>query len=168
MTITLYKAALDVQQKIALCVDEDGVIDVDKMNEIEATFTNKAIAVTAYTKTLDAKDAMLKQYIAEVQATIAKNAKQREAMRTYLANGMKSTGITSIESEDGLISAKLYIDRDESVVLDPSVTFADELCNPAKPPPPLTPSKKLIKAAIERGEFVAGAQIVRNDRLTIA
>lgn len=97
-----------------------------------------------------------------------KNAKQREAMRTYLANGMKSTGITSIESEDGLISAKLYIDRDESVVLDPSVTFADELCNPVKPPPPLTPSKKLIKAAIERGEFVAGAQIVRNDRLTIA
>ncbi|MGL4272043.1 MAG: siphovirus Gp157 family protein, partial [Pseudomonas paracarnis] len=42
--------------------------------------------------------------------------------------------------------------------------FPPELCNDPKPP---TPSKAKIKAAIKAGEAVAGARIVRKDRLTI-
>ena len=77
------------------------------------------------------------------------------------------TGTSEIKAQDGTFSAKLYLDRDESVEIDVGAEFAPELCNPPKPPPPLTPSKKLIKEAIERGEPIKGARIVKHDRLTI-
>ena len=57
------------------------------------------------------------------------------------------------------------MERDESVELEPDAEFPAALCNDPKPP---TPSKTKIKAAIKAGEAVAGARIVRKDRLTIA
>jgi hypothetical protein len=76
---------------------------------------------------------------------------------------MKATGITKV-SADGLATATLYIDRDESIELEAGAEFPPELC--ADPKPPL-PSKIKIKAAILAGEPVAGARIVRRDRLTV-
>jgi len=69
-----------------------------------------------------------------------------------------------VKHELGLFSAKLYLERDESVEIDADAKFPPELCNDPKPP---TPSKTKIKAAIKAGEAVAGARIVRKDRLTI-
>ena len=80
---------------------------------------------------------------------------------------MKATGTLSIKSADGLLEATLYIDRDESIVLDEGAQFAESLLNPQKPAPPRTPSRDLIKKAILAGEAVNGARIVRKDRLTI-
>lgn len=42
--------------------------------------------------------------------------------------------------------------------------FPPELCNEPRPP---APSKTKIRAAIEAGEPISGARIVRKDRLTI-
>ena len=47
MTISLYRASQDVQQRIALCVDDDGILDTDKLDMIEATFKDRAVAVIA-------------------------------------------------------------------------------------------------------------------------
>ena len=80
---------------------------------------------------------------------------------------MKATGITQIKSDDGLLDAKLYIDRDEMIVIDDGAVFAESLLNPQKPAPARTPSKELIKAAIKGGEPVNGARIVLKDRLQI-
>jgi hypothetical protein len=77
---------------------------------------------------------------------------------------MSITGTAKISSDDGLLSAVLLTDRDESVEIDEGATFPAELCNKPKPP---EPSKTLIKAAILAGEPVAGARIVRKDRLSI-
>jgi hypothetical protein len=49
-------------------------------------------------------------------------------------------------------------------VLEDGAVFPPELCNEPKPP---TPSKTKIKVAILAGEPVAGASIVRKDRLVI-
>ena len=171
MQISLYQAALDVQQKIALCVDEDGVIDVDKLHAIEATFLNKGVAVTAVIKTLQnqilglaAQQAnVIEQYSAGNQRLL----KQEARLHDYLRDAMKATGTLSIKSDDGLLEATLYIDRDESIVLDEGAQFAESLLNPQLPAPPRTPSRDLIKKAILAGEAVNGARIVRKDRLTI-
>ena len=171
MQISLYQAALDVQQKIALCVDEDGVVDVDKLHAIEATFLNKGVAVTAVIKTLQnqilglaAQQAnVIEQYSAGIQRLL----KQEARLHDYLRDAMKATGTLSIKSDDGLLEATLYIDRDESIVLDEGAQFAESLLNPQLPAPPRTPSRDLIKKAILAGEAVNGARIVRKDRLTI-
>ena len=172
MQITLYQAALDVQHKIALCVDEEtGEIDVDKLHAIEATFLNKGVAVTAVIKTyrnqidglIFQQENIDNQYSAAIQRLI----KQEARLHDYLRDAMKATGTLSIKSADGLLEATLYVDRDESVELDDGAQFAESLLNPQRPAPPRTPSKDLIKKAILAGEAVNGARIVRKDRLTI-
>ena len=165
MIITLYKAASDAQNKIALCVDpETGEIDPDKLDAIEATFQDRAVAVVAVYKGKGHTVDMLKSYLVEIQDRIAREEKNRERLKDYLQGAMTITGVHVIKSDDGLLTATLYPERDESVELDPDAAFPASLCNEPKPP---APSKSLIKAAILAGEAVAGARIVRKDRLTI-
>ena len=164
MNITLYRAAQDVQNKIALCVDEDGVLDTDKLDDIECTFKDRAVAVVAVYKGKGHTVDMLKSYLAEIAKQIEREEKNRERLKDYLQGAMLITGTTSIKSDDGLLQAKFESERDESVEIDEGVVFPASLCNDPKPP---TPSKTLIKAAILAGEAVAGARIVRRDRVTI-
>ena len=165
MTITLYHAAQDMQQKIALCVDpETGEIDTDKLDDIECAFKDRAVAVVAVYKGKGHTVDMLKSYLVEIQDRIAREEKNRERLKDYLQGAMTITGVHVIKSDDGLLTATLYPERDESVELDPDAAFPASHCNEPKPP---APSKSLIKAAILAGEAVAGARIVRRDRITI-
>ena len=164
MTITLYKAAAEVQNAIALCTDEDGVIDTDKLDGIECTFKERAVAVVAVYKGKGHAIDMLKSYLAEIVDKIKREEKNQERLKDYLQAAMSITGVTSIKSDDGLLTATLAVGRDESVEIDEGATFPPELCNKPKEP---EPSKSLILAAILAGEPVAGARIVRKDRLQI-
>lgn len=172
MKITLYQAAIEEQNKINLCVDEEtGELDIEKLHQIEGTFINKCVAVTAVIKQCQVnalglsmqRQAVMVQFdnAIETQGAVEKK------LHNYLLAAMKATNTLSIKSDDGLLQATLAIDRDESVELDADVVFADSLLNPQKPAPARTPSKDLIKKAILAGEPVAGARIVRKDRLTI-
>ena len=164
MTVSLYKAAADVQQRIAICVDDEGVIDTDRLDLIEATFHERAVAVVAVYKGKGHTIATLQNYLAEIQDKIKREETNQARLKDYLQACMVMTGTDLIKSDDGLLKATLYRDRDESVELDEGVEFPAALCNDPEPP---APSKKKIKAAILAGEAVAGARIVRRDRLTI-
>jgi hypothetical protein len=163
-TPTLYQAAQDVQQAMFLCTDEDGVIDIDKINAIQCTFHEKAVATVAVDKTIAHQLTALRSVVAEYEARIKRLDDSRARLRTNLMGAMRSTGFHSIKSDDGILSATLYPGRDESVEIEDGATFPPSLCNDPKPP---GPSKTKIKAAILAGEAVAGARIVRHDRLTI-
>ena len=166
--ITLYQAVLDKQNAIMLCVDEDGVIDTDKLELIEGTFHEKAVAHIAVNKTLlHQADALVLQrdnVVAEYDREINRLAGNAARVKANLMAAMQATGTASIKSDDGLLCATLSIDRDESIEIDDGAEFPPALCNDPKPP---APSKTKIKAAILKGEAVAGARIVRHDRLTI-
>lgn len=165
MTTSLYHAAHDMQQRIALCVDhETGEIDTDKLDLIEGNFQERAVAVVAVYKGKGHTVDTLKSYMAEITERIAKEQRDQERLKDYLHAAMIMSGTEKIKSDDGLLTATLYRDRDESVELDEGVVFDAALCTPPKPP---APSKTLIKAAILKGEAVAGARIVRRDRLAI-
>ena len=167
MTISLYKASQDVQNKIALCVDDDGVIDTEKLDAIETSFKERAVAVIAVYKGKSHNIDLLKSYRDEINDQIAKEEKNKERLVDYLHAAFLITGTEKIKSDDGLLTATLYRDRDESVEIDDGATFDPSLCNEPKPVPPPSPSKTKIKAAILAGEAVKGARIVKKDRLTI-
>lgn len=94
-----------------------------------------------------------------------KKAKERhERFLNYIGESMKVAGINEVRHEAGLFGARLYLGCDESVELEDGAEFPPELCNDPKPP---TPSKTKIKQAIKAGQPVAGAHLVRKDRLTI-
>lgn len=164
MTVSLYKAAADVQQRISLCVDEDGVIDTHALDLIESTFHERAVAVVAVYKGKGHTIDTLKSYLAEIQDKIKREETNQARLKDYLQACMIMTGTESIKSDDGLLTATLFRDRDESVELDEGAEFPAALCNDPKPP---APSKTKIRVAILAGEAVAGARIVRRDRLTI-
>ena len=162
-TITLFDAAQQVREAINRVDPETGeLLDFDSQSR--ALFEQKAIGCVAYAKeeagTIAAAKAMLK----EMADKIASREKRLERFEAYMADCMKATGITEVKHETGLWGAKLYLDRDESVEMEEGATFPPELCNDPKPP---APSKSKIKAAIKAGQPVAGARIVRKDRLTI-
>ena len=161
--ITLFDAAQAVREAVNQIDPETGEL-LESYTESRELFQQKAVACVAYAKeeaaTLASAKAMLKDMAAKVEA----REKRLERFEAYLADCMKATGIHEVKHELGLFSAKLYLERDESVEIDADAEFPPELCNDPKPP---TPSRTKIKAAIKRGEAIAGARIVRKDRLSI-
>lgn len=146
-------------------IDPDtGEIDIASYDQAQIALADKQMAVVAYIKNSELTEGMLdvaiKDLTAKKKAITARNA----SLKVYLSANMKEHGISFIKAIDGTFQATLYTDRDESVVLLEGATFPPELCNQPNPP---EPSKTLIKAAINAGQAIAGAMIVRNDRLTI-
>lgn len=162
--ITLFDAAQAVREAVNQIDPKTGEL-VENYTESRELFQQKAVACVAYAKeeaaTLASAKAMIKDMLAKVEA----REQRLERFEAYLADCMKATGITEVKHELGLFSAKLYLERDESVDIDADAEFPPELCNDPKPP---TPSRTKIKAAIKRGEAIAGARIVRKDRLSIS
>ena len=162
---SLYRASIDVQQRILLCSDpETGEIDTDKLDAIECTFKERAIATVAVYKGKGHTIDTLKSYLVEIQDRIKREEKNQERLKDYLHACMLLTGTEKVTSDDGLLTVTLQRDRDESVEIEEGATFAASLCADPKPP---APSKAKIKAAILAGEAVQGARIVHKDRLTI-
>ena len=161
--LTLFDLAAQVRESVNQIDPDTGEI-IENYAESRELFQNKAVACVAYAKeeaaTLESAKAMVKDMLAKIDA----REKRLERFKSYLADCMKATGITEVKHGLGLFGAKLYLERDEAVEIDADAEFPAALCNDPKPP---TPSKTKIKAAIKAGEAVAGARIVRKDRLTI-
>ncbi len=159
--ITLFDLAQQVRDSVILSDPETGEIS-ESYAATRELFQRKGVACVAYAKeesaNLEAAEHMLKQMQDKLKARQAR----LDRFKSYIADGMKFAGITKIKDEFGTFGATLYPERDESVVLDADATFPPELCIDPKPP---GPSKAKIKAAIKAGEPVAGAHIVRSDRL---
>lgn len=163
MTITLYKA--NELARLEHYIDQDtGEIDVLGYDQAQIALSDKQQAVVAFIKNSELTEGMLDTAIKELTGKKKAIAARNASLKAYLSSNMKEHGITSIKAVDGTFEAKLYIDRDESAVLLDGATFPPELCNAPKPP---EPSKTLIKAAINAGQAIVGAVIVRSDRLTI-
>lgn len=161
--VTLFDAAQAVRESVNQIDPETGEL-LESYAESRELFQNKAVSCVAYAKeeaaTITSAKAMVKDMLAKIEA----REKRLERFEAYLADCMNATGIHEVKHELGLFSARLYIERDESVEIDADAEFPASLCNDPKPP---TPSKTKIKAAIKAGEAVAGARIVRKDRLAI-
>lgn len=161
--ITLFDIAQDVRESVNRFDPETGEIN-EAYSENRELFESKAVACVAYAKeeaaALDAAQSLLEQMGDKLKA----RAQRLERFKAYMADCMKYAGITEVKHDLGLFEAKLYLNRDESVELEEGATFPPELCNDPKPP---APSKAKIKAAIKAGEAVAGARLVKKDRLAL-
>ena len=161
--LTLFDAAQQVREALNQVDPDTGELS-EAYTESRALFEQKAVACVAYAKEQAASIASARAMLKTMAEKIDAEEARLDRFKTYLADCMKSTGTTEVKHELGLFSATLHIGRDESIEIDEGATFPPELCNAPKPP---APSKTAIKAAIKAGEAVAGARIVRKDRLTI-
>ena len=169
MKPSLYSLTADVMTGIESCIDtETGEIDIEKFDQLQILYREKLVCCAAVQKTATIRarglEAQLAALTGPIQKAIDREKALAEKMKTWLAESMRASGVHSVESLDGLHRVKLYPDRDISIEIDDGTVFDTSLCLPPKPP---APSKKLILEAIERGEPVKGARIVRKDRLEV-
>lgn len=162
--MNLYQLTTEFRSMLDSAFDPETGEALPVFEELRGQLMQKATNVAAYVLTCEADAAQAKAAVDRIKALQASYERRADHLRTYLAENMKAAGITEIKADDRSFVVKLYPDRDESVELEEGVTFPPELCNDPKPP---APSKTKIKAAILAGEPVAGARIVRRDRLTI-
>jgi Siphovirus Gp157 len=163
MNITLYKAT--ELARLESHIDfKTGEVDIEAFEDARITVGHKQQAYIAVLKngaaTIDLLDGAVKDLQAKKKALERQQGRLREAL--YVS--MRATGCSVVRANDATFEARLYIDRDKSVQIEDGAVFDAVLCNPPKP---LEPSKKLIEAAIMRGEAITGAKIVRKDRLEI-
>lgn len=161
MNVSLYSVTQDLRELLDNAFDEDGVA-LPAFEEKRALWGSKATGIAAYILNVEADAFQCKAALERIKALQAGYERKAAHLRDYLAQNMAASGITEIKGEG--YAVKLYPERDESVELDEGVKFPPELCGEPKEP---APSKTKIKAAILAGQPVAGARIVRHDRLTI-
>lgn len=161
---SLYAITTEFRSILDSAFDPETGEALPAFEELRGQLAQKAANVAAYILNCESDAAQAKQAIERIKAIQAGYERKAEHLRAYLMENMKASGITEIKADDRSFVVKFYPDRDESVELEEGATFPAELC--ADPNPP-APSKTKIKAAILAGEPVAGARIVRRDRLTI-
>lgn len=161
---SLYAISHDFTKLLDTAFDPETGEALPAFEELRGQLVNKASNVAAYILTCESDAAQAKAAIERIKALQVAYERKAEKLREYLMENMKATGITEIKAEDRSFVVKLYPDRDESIEIDEGAVFDASLCNDPKPP---APSKTKIKAAILAGQPIAGARIVRRDRLTI-
>ena len=161
---TLYQLSTDLRDMLDSAFDPETGEALPAFDECRALIGSKAGQVASYILNVEADAEMAKAAAKKTAALAEAWGKKAQHLRDYLAYNMAVSGITEIKAEDRSFVVKLFPERDVSVELDEGITFPPELCNDPKPP---TPSKTKIKAAILAGEPVAGARIVKKDRLQI-
>lgn len=163
MKLTLFDAAQSVREAVSVVNPETGEIAESAYQNSREIFDLKAGACVAYAMDEATQIKAAGEMLKAMQSQLKAREARLDRFRAYMLDCMKSAGVHQIAA-DGLARAVLYPDRDESVEIDEGATFAPELCSDPKPP---APSLTKIKAAILAGQPIAGARIVRRDRLTI-
>ena len=139
--------------------DEETIADT---LDAESTPYDEKVARTAMVIEEFRAAAAGKKAIATRFADEAKRLETRaEALALYLKNSLVATGRTDVPHE--LIRVKLYIGRNKSV----EIKDEDEIpLEYIKTETKTSPDKSAIKSALERGEEVPGAALLKTDRLT--
>lgn len=161
---SLYQLTHDFREQLDNAFDPETGEALPAFEEQRALIGSKIQQVAAYILNTELDAAAAKIAMKRIADIAEASERKAEHLRRYLADNMRASGITEIKADDRSFAIKLFIDRDESVHIDEGAEFPPELC--ADPKPPL-PSKSKIKSAILAGEPVAGARIVRKDRLQI-
>jgi hypothetical protein len=161
---SLYQLSTELRESLDNAFDPETGEALPMFEELRALWGSKARDVVSYMLNTESDAMQCKLAIARIKAMQEAHERKAQRLRDYIRENMAASGVFEIKATDGTFCAKLALGRDESVELDEGVEWPLELCNEPKPP---LPSKTKIKQAIERGEAVKGARIVRKDRLTI-
>lgn len=134
--------------------------DADNLEALEMEFNDKLEACGIYIKNLEAEASAIKAEMDNLKARYDRINAKSERMRDYLLYNMEQTGTTKMETSKVALST-----RSTS-----KVEITDELGLPKeywRIKETATPDKTAIKKALNAGESVKGAMLVKSKSLSI-
>lgn len=166
MGISLYQLSAHYEHVFNRLADSDlpdEVID-DTLEGIEGELVEKGRNVAAFFLNLGAEIEAIKGAEARIAAHRKALENKQSRLKEYLKQNMSRCGITEIKANDGSFAAKLYIGRDEAVVIDDEGQLPKDYLREKVT---YTADKTLIKSALNDGFDVPGAHVEKRDRLEI-
>lgn len=165
MNTSLYQIANEYQQVVDALLDSD--LDektlADTIESIGGELETKAVNVAMFIRNIEASADQIK--LAEKAMYERRKALENkaESVKRYLFENMKLAGVTKIECPYFALTIKK---NPPSVVIDDLALIPTEY-KIFTPPPPPSPDKAAIKAALQSGIEIDGAHIEQNERLEI-
>jgi hypothetical protein len=161
--LTMYELAHELAATLDQIDPETGELPAG-FAEVRGLVERKGAAVAAYIAQRELEAEAFRSRLKEAQERVRKAEQRITHLRRYLADCMRTAGVTKIDSQDAMLSVRLWPERDESVDVYDETLLRDDLCSIKVT---RTPDKTAIKRAITEGQDVQGARIVRRDRLEI-
>ena len=163
--VALYKIADDYSKAIDFDLDTEADAEALTvlLSEIQDRFENKAAAVVAYLRNIDAEGDAYKAEAARLVGEAQKRERRAKALRDYLTLEMRRCNL--VECKAGLASLK-FVNNPWRVELDPGVELPEDFLR-RKPAPAPEPDKTKIAEALKAGTDIPGARLVQDERLKI-
>lgn len=163
MTITLYEAAEEFAAVLDQIDSETGELPAE-YGTARDLVERKGAAVAAYIAQREMEADAISERLKEIEKRVKAMRARAAHLRRYMADCMRTAGISEIASEDRLLCVRLYPERDESVEVYDESLLVDHYMRVKIV---REPDKVGIKAALKSGREVQGARIVKRDRLVI-
>jgi hypothetical protein len=163
MNVTLYQAAAELAAALDQIDPETGELPAEYGTARELV-ERKGAAVAAYIAQREMEADAIENRIEEISKRVKAMRSRAVHLRNYMADCMRTAGITEIASDDKLLRVRLYPGRDESVEIYDQSLLAEQF---TRVKTTREPDKIGIKVAIKSGQDVQGARIVKRDRLII-
>jgi hypothetical protein len=163
MNVTLYQAATELAAALDQIDPETGELPAEYGTARELV-ERKGAAVAAYIAQREMEADAIDGRLEEISRRVKAMRSRAVHLRNYMADCMRTAGITEIASDDKLLRVRLYPGRDESVEIYDQSLLAEQF---TRVKTTREPDKTGIKVAIKSGQDVQGARIVKRDRLII-
>jgi hypothetical protein len=163
MNVTLYQAATELAAALDQIDPETGELPAEYGTARELV-ERKGAAVAAYIAQREMEADAIDGRLDEISKRVKAMRSRAVHLRNYMADCMRTAGITEIASDDKLLRVRLYPGRDESVEVYDQSLLAEQF---TRVKTTREPDKTGIKVAIKSGQDVQGARIVKRDRLII-
>jgi len=163
MNVTLYQAATELAAALDQIDPETGELPAEYGTARELV-ERKGAAVAAYIAQREMEADAIDGRLEEISKRVKAMRSRAVHLRNYMADCMRTAGITEIASDDKLLRVRLYPGRDESVEVYDQSLLAEQF---TRVKTTREPDKTGIKVAIKSGQDVQGARIVKRDRLII-
>jgi hypothetical protein len=161
---TLYAIATEYREAALKLADLDMPPEVvaDTLESIGGEIETKAQAVAYMVRSIEADAAAIKQWAQDAAERAKATQARADALRDYLKRNLEACGISKVEGPGVSIGFR----KSSAVQIDEPGLVPVEFMRYQEPPPP-SPDKQAIAAALKSGMAVPGAHIETRHNLTI-
>lgn len=163
--LKLFEIAQQFRQLETLAIGDDLPAEVirDTLESLEGDFKDKALQVAKFVLSLKAAADACDDAAKRMQSRAKTYKNRAEHITAYLLFNMNATGVRKIEHPEVRLNIRA---NPASVKLADGVELPPEFMRVPEPPPP-SPDKEKIKAALQAGQVIDGAWLEQGERLDI-